>query len=356
MAVVGKMSKSWSSTSRRGDVVIQAQSTCLGLLIAWGYVFLPELKAMLVASIQSTTDRHCVVIPAVFLGLVFIKREMLTRVQPVCSQWGLLMLFIIMTMYMFAGITHSNIWQQSCIVAIVPAIILLSCGVKITKILAFPLWIWFFILPVGSIVTPMVHDFAANMLTQVTLGGGMQLGASNANAGSIVTKLSALDIQSLVDGINYITSFLLLGLIYVYMLHTTFIRSLTIALFFTFLPGAFLLIGVQLLSRIEVLLGINIFQAIGLPWVGWSCVMLGIISSMILGILLKQQHGLSNNARMRDLNWQVGVVTNNFVWMRTLILGAIFIIMMPFVAKEVSTIEPKYQVSSKLRSMILRAM
>lgn len=328
MAIVGKASQGVSAFSINNDAITwRARLSYCTLLVLWAYVFTPTLKNIFIALTKIQGNQHGILVIPLLLVLLYSKRSIINRIAPSVCHFGLLLLFLLSAIWIFALISGIELLQQICVIALLPAMFMLTFGYKISKILSFPLSFLFFVLPVGQLIIPNIQDWLLIGLVKSFAWFNLPVYWEQQ---SICTMYSVLDITKLSTGLNFSLVFLALGFSYAYFISITFWRRLLIASSFVLFPGILVFMGIEGLVFYETLFHKVAIKASQLIYYSWSLISLGLLSSISFGLMLRQYRPYTDS--LTKVDWQSSWRYSDFNWLMPTIIAAITLIILPFAA------------------------
>lgn len=336
--MVGKLNRINHFSINNDAITWRAQLSFGTLLLLWGYIFSPTLKSILFALIYSECNQHVLFAIPLLLGLVYSKRSFFIRISPSVGQFGLILLLLLSAVWLFAQMVKIELFQQACVFAFIPAIFLLTFGYKISKGLIFPLSYIFLLLPVGNLVVPNIQHWLLTNLVQIFAWSNLPIYWEQQ---SIRTIYNILDITLLSDGLKFSLVFLAVGLVYAYFITVATWRRLIIALSFTISPSFFVLIGIYLLIYYDYFFCSLIMKPEQVVYYGWGLISIGLLFSIICGLILKQNRPYTDS--LTKVDWQSSWRYSNFKWLRSTIIAVIIFSMVPVVIKNIQSTSTTYQ-------------
>lgn len=124
-------------------------------------LFWPTIRSMIDVWESSRTFAHgFLVLPATGY-LVWSYRQKLGSLTPVSSAWGLVALLLSGSGWVAGNVAHLPWLQQAAVVSSFPGMVLTVYGTDITRTLSWPLGFLFFMVPVGTALTPWLQDITA---------------------------------------------------------------------------------------------------------------------------------------------------------------------------------------------------
>jgi EpsI family protein len=331
MAIVGRISQGVSSFSINNDAITwRARLSYCTLLLLWGYAFAPTLRSMLIALNQSDFNQHGIFAAILLMGLIYSKRSVFSRISPSVGQFGLVLLLLLSALWIFALIANIELLQQICVLALIPAMFILSFGYKISKALFFPLSYIFLLLPIGHIIIPNIQNWLLTNLVQIFAIFNFPVYWERQ---SIRTIYSVLDMTILSYGLNFSLVYLSIGFVYAYFITVAFWRRLIIAMLFVFGPIFFVFGGIYVLVCYESVLSSIAMDPNMLVYYSWGLISTGLFFSIICGLVLRQHEPYSDS--LTRVDWQSSWRYSNFKWLRPTVIAAVIFAIVPLVVENI---------------------
>jgi len=338
MAAVVKSKHVFGASSIKTDFITwRAKFSYVTLLLLWGYAFFPTLKLMF-ESAQSIFNQHCLLAAPLFLGLVLAKRSTFMRIAPSVSQLGLLLLFLLSAVWVFAESKEMYLLQQVCVLALVPAIFMLAFGYKISKMFIFPLSYVFLLLPIGHLIIPNIQDVLLTSLVKIFALSDLPVYWDHQ---SIRTVHSELNLAVFGYGLTFLFAFLAIGFIYAYCIVINFVRRLVVAMMFVLFPIAAIFLGAYIFLRYQLIIGNLVLEPTQLAYYGWGLIALGLLASVIFGLFLKQSKPYYDT--LTGVDWQSSWKHTDFQWLRPTIIAATVFAIVPWMPKYTDELEQSWQ-------------
>lgn len=122
--------------------VTTTKTACGVFITIWAYAFWPTLSSFGLPNL--------LIIPLSLLAMFSVRGE-LRKASFKGNIYGLLLVALVSVLWLFAAITKLVLIQQIFMISMIPCFFLATCGLKVTKILTFPLISLFLLLPIGQL-------------------------------------------------------------------------------------------------------------------------------------------------------------------------------------------------------------
>ena len=132
------------------------------LLVALALIYRDTGIAMVSIWIRSETFAHAFLVPPVAAWLIWERRHAAALEQPAPCAWVLLPMGLCAALWLLGELTASNAASQLAFVALLVLTVPLMAGLRVARILAFPLCFLFFAVPIGEFLIPQLMTWTAD--------------------------------------------------------------------------------------------------------------------------------------------------------------------------------------------------
>jgi exosortase A len=189
------------------------------LLALWLLAFAPVYPGLLSSWLNHPDNSHGLLVPFVFLYLVWLKREDLRQAEPASSAWGLPVIAAGLLFYVLAHAGSVAVLSRAMVVVTLMGLVLFNLGREFFRILAFPLAFLFFMVPLPDSLVGLVAFPLQLLATDVsaTLIGAMAIPVYQ-EGNMLHFVQTKLEVAEACSGIRSIVSLTMLGAIFAYLL------------------------------------------------------------------------------------------------------------------------------------------
>jgi exosortase A len=192
--------------------------SCLSLvLLAFNQTWLSMERQW---SISSAHGHGYLVLP-IALWLSLRKVKALKSYYSGYSFFGLFALTVSTCIWLIGSISGINIVAGVGVVAMIPSLVLMIYGLKITRFLAFPLGFLFFMVPAGDFLVPLLQKSTADATVWAIRNTGIPI-FQEGNFFSLPSgQWSVIETCA---GLNYVIAACVLGSLYAYLNYQTYFK------------------------------------------------------------------------------------------------------------------------------------
>jgi exosortase A len=216
-----------------------------------------------IVTIWNTSDTfaHGYIIFPISAWLIWKRRDLLAKMSPAPFFPAALLLAACGFGWLLADLGGVQVVKQYALVAMIPTILLLLLGWKITWSMAFPLFFLFLAVPFGEIfIDPLIHftaDFTAVQMTGIPIlrnGTNFELPSGN---WAVVEACS---------GVRYLISSVTLGSLYAYLTYRSRLKQGLFILFSIIVPiianglRAFMIVMIGHFSGMTLAVGVDVLD------------------------------------------------------------------------------------------------
>lgn len=268
------------------------------LIVAAG-LYHATLASMVAVWWRSETFAHGFIILPVVLFLIWRLRGTLRDIPLATEFRALPVLAMLGVVWAAANIAQVLVLQQLAVVAMIPSLVWLITGTRLTVAMLFPLGFLFFMVPMGEALIPPMMDFTAHFtVTALRLTGipvfweGTYFTIPSGNW-SVVEGCS---------GVRYLIASITLGVLFAYLMYRSIWRRLAFVLLALVFPvianglRAYMIVMIAHLSDMRLALGID---HLIYGWVFFGLVM---FCMFWLGSLWREREVAVTGVPRQDLN------------------------------------------------------
>ena len=110
---------------------------------------------------------HGFLIVPIVLFLVWQRRHQLAGLEPDPSAWGLLLIAVAAIAWVLGEAASVNVVQQFAFVGMFQGLVVAVFGVRVTRLLLFPLVFLYFAVPFGAFAIPYLQTFTAELVVRL---------------------------------------------------------------------------------------------------------------------------------------------------------------------------------------------
>jgi len=180
---------------------------------------------------------HGILIPAVSLALIWVRRDELRKIRPSPSGWGLFLIIFGLLLHAASSLPKVFFSSGFSILFTLFGIVLYCYGTEICKKIAFPLAFVFFMIPMPEIIVVNLSFkmklFAAQIATNLLNGMGI---LALREGSTIMMRHAHVVVDDVCSGLRSLISLMALGCLFAYWLKGPVYKK--IILFLTTIPIA----------------------------------------------------------------------------------------------------------------------
>lgn len=311
-----------------GSNTLKAKFSFLVILCTWIVTFYPSLVSINTVYLHSEYDKHCYFILPLSILTLFLRRNVLDRISPSSSQFGLLFLFVISLGWVYGHVTGNFLIQQASVIAMLPLFILITSGNNIVKFILFPLILMLFALPVGYLLVPLFSKLQNQILVKSLTLLTVPVFWDNNFLETTTTRFNLTELN--IAG-NYLMSFVLVGFVLANLMARSIIKKSIIMTSFIGLPFLTNLIGIYLLIMMDNMADIKLFEADFYSSYSYILAFTGAGIATLISFIVKNTE--PSFTGIRDLVWENKWFYNNLRWLKPTIIACTIILATPWIAK-----------------------
>ncbi len=134
----------------------------LAMVAAMLFLFRAEAISMVEKWENDETFGHAWLILPIVLWLVWMRRDILARVNPRPCWWGLVPMAGAALLWLVGDLARVAFVEQFALIFMIQASVLTLLGVAVVRTLLFPLVYLLFLVPFGDQIMPVLQDFTAH--------------------------------------------------------------------------------------------------------------------------------------------------------------------------------------------------
>ena len=166
---------------------------------------------------NSQTFTHCFFVAPLSAWLIWRERRVLKPLRPTPTYLFLPLLMIVGLAWLFATYIDILLFKQLAVVTLFLVIVLSVLGWQVTKKIAFPLLLLYFLVPAGDELIPYLIDFTANF----TVTAVRMVGVPVYQEGQLLfLPTGTWSVVKQCSGVRYLIASFMLGFLYAYLNYT----------------------------------------------------------------------------------------------------------------------------------------
>jgi exosortase len=200
------------------------------LLILWAAAFVPVYPELFWTWLNNANDSHGILVPFISLFLIWQRREKLRHAKISNSHWGLVVLITSMSLYLLSYAGGVAVVSRAMIVSSFIGLVLFTLGREAFRLLAFPLFFLFFMVPVPQSVLNLIAFPLQLFVTDLSFLIIHWFSIPVYQEGNMLYFAQAqFEVAEACSGIRSLVSFAMLGVLFSYMLsHRGWVRKAVI--------------------------------------------------------------------------------------------------------------------------------
>lgn len=223
---------------------------------------------------RSETFAHGFLIFPISAYLIWDRRKEIALLAPQPDLRGLPVLLLFGFGWLLAYLARVLVVQQYLLVAMIPVLVWIILGLRVTRALTFPLGFLFFAVPMGEFLIPYMMDFTADF----TVAALQLTGIPVYREGLFFTIPSGQwSVVEGCSGLRYLIASLTLGCLYAYLTYRSTRRRIIFTILSVIIPvianglRAYMIVMIAHLSNMKLALGVDHYIY---GWVFFGLVML----------------------------------------------------------------------------------
>jgi exosortase A len=187
------------------------------LLLALAFVLVvyrDTAAAMVTVWWTSDTFAHSILVLPITLWLIWRKREALAEHPPQPARWMLLTIALIGFAWLLGDLAAANSVTQIAMVALLVSAVIAVLGVRVTRVIAFPLAFLFFAVPIGEFMLPQLMSWTADFTVLGLRASGIPVFREG---NQIVIPSGNWSVVEACSGIRYLMASFMVGSLFGYL-------------------------------------------------------------------------------------------------------------------------------------------
>ena len=209
---------------------------------------------------RSETFAHGFLIFPISAFLIWSRRKEIALLAPEPDLRGLPVLLLFGFGWLLAYLARVLVVQQYALVAIIPVLVWIILGLRVTRTLTFPLGFLFLAVPMGEFLVPYMMDFTADF----TVTALQLTGIPVYREGTFFTIPSGQwSVVEACSGLRYLIASLTLGCLYAYLTYRSTRRRIIFTILSLVVPvianglRAYMIVMIAHLSGMKLALGVD---------------------------------------------------------------------------------------------------
>jgi len=209
---------------------------------------------------RSETFAHGFLIFPISAFLIWSRRKEIALLAPQPDLRGLPVLLLLGFGWLLAYLARVLVVQQYALVAMIPVLVWIILGLRVTRALTFPLGFLFFAVPMGEFLIPYMMDFTADF----TVAALQLTGIPVYREGTFFTIPSGQwSVVEGCSGLRYLIASLTLGCLYAYLTYRSTSRRIIFTILSLIVPvianglRAYMIVMIAHLSGMKLALGVD---------------------------------------------------------------------------------------------------
>jgi len=196
----------------------------LPVVIGWIlFCYWDTATAMFAIWMRSETYAHAFVVPLISLWLIWRKRDAILAERPNASMLLALPIGVTSFLWLLGELTAVNALTQFSLIATLVMAIMALLGVRVSKLIAFPLAFLFFSVPFGDFMLPTLMDWTAAFTVLALRASGIPVYQEGLQ---FVIPSGNWSVIEACSGIRYIIASVTVGTLFAYLNYVSLRRRL----------------------------------------------------------------------------------------------------------------------------------
>jgi exosortase A len=209
---------------------------------------------------RSETFAHGFLIFPISAFLIWSRRKEIAQLSPQPDLRGLPVLLLFGFGWLLAYLARVLVVQQYLLVAMIPILVWIILGLRVTRALTFPMGFLFFAVPMGEFLIPPLMDFTADF----TVAALQLTGIPVYREGTFFTIPSGQwSVVEGCSGLRYLIASITLGCLYAYLTYRSTKRRIIFTILSLIVPvianglRAYMIVMIAHLSNMKLALGVD---------------------------------------------------------------------------------------------------
>ncbi len=204
-----------------GHEHVSQRQALLGLLVVTAVVLVAYREtavAMVSIWARSDTFAHAFLVPPITLWLVWRQRKALAQLEPRPCAWMLLPMGLIASAWLLGDLASVNSLSQLAMTALLVLAVPAVFGLRVTRVILFPLAFLFFAVPIGEFMLPKLMDWTADFTVLALRASGIPVFHEG---NRIVIPSGAWMVVEACSGVRYLIASVMVGTLFAYLNYRT---------------------------------------------------------------------------------------------------------------------------------------
>lgn len=223
-------------------------------------LFWQTWQSMVDIWMRSETYTHGFLVVPISLWLIWSRRDNYRQLQPEPAWLGLLLVFCCGFLWLCAELIHALVVQQWAVVGILVCAIWSLLGSNVTGNMLFPVLFLFLMVPFGEDFVPALMEFTATFVVGMLRLTGISVYREGLHFSLTTGNWSVVDACS---GIRYLIASITLGLVYMYLNYSSYLKRTVFMIVATLLPvlanglRGYMIVMIGHLSNMKLATGVD---------------------------------------------------------------------------------------------------
>ena len=185
------------------------------------FAFRDTLLAMVSIWSRSDTFAHAFLVPPIALWLVFRQRDALARERPQPCAWVLLPMAGVALAWLLGDLASVNAVTQLASVALLVLAVPAVLGLRVTRLILFPLGFLFFAVPIGEFLMPQLMAWTADFTVLALRVSGIPVFREGMQ---FVIPSGHWSVVEACSGVRYLIASFMVGTLFAYLNYRSMAR------------------------------------------------------------------------------------------------------------------------------------
>lgn len=208
--------------------------TIFSNILLWGFLlgvfvfaYFPAWKSLILAWSRSDDYSHGFFIIPISLYIVWQKRDIISKIDPLPSNWGIGIIFLSLALYIFSYFAEITTLVSFSILPFVSGIVIYLYGFSVFNTLIFPIFFLVFMIPVPEQIYASLTIPLQLLVSQVSVFIATIIGMPIYRDGNVIhLPEQTLQVVQACSGLRSLMSLLTLSVVYGYFtLNSIVLRS-----------------------------------------------------------------------------------------------------------------------------------
>ncbi len=217
-------------------------------LLAMGAIFFGTFREMVEVWWRSDTFNHAFLILPISGYLIWLRRDELRQMAPTPFLWGLLPLAAGALLWLVGSAAFVLVIQEVAVIVMIQALAVTILGLRVSRLLAFPLFYLLFAVPAGEFLVPPMQDFTAVFIVSFLRVMSIPV----FHDGIFITiPTGSFEVAEACAGLRFLIATMALGFLFAYLTYKSWRRRLAFILLCLVVPviaNGFRALGIVVLA------------------------------------------------------------------------------------------------------------